>query len=47
MKRALLVLCALVASCGTPVQPRSTIQQDALAKRDLEGTWREALSRTR
>ena len=39
MKRALLVLCALVASCGTPVQPRSTIQQDALAKRDLEGTW--------
>ncbi len=39
MKRALLVLCALVASCGTPVQPRSTIQQDALAKRDLEGVW--------
>jgi len=39
MKRALLVVCALVASCGTPVQPRSTVQQDALAKRDLEGVW--------
>lgn len=39
MKRALLVVFAVAAACGEPVQPRSTVQQDALAKRDLEGTW--------
>ena len=39
MKRALLCLAAVVVSCGTPVQPRSTVQHDAIAKSDLEGVW--------
>jgi hypothetical protein len=39
MKRALLAVCALAVSCGTPVQPRSTVQHDTIAKSDLEGVW--------
>jgi hypothetical protein len=38
MKRALLAL-VLVAACGEPIQPRSTVQQNAIAKSDFDGVW--------
>ncbi len=39
MKRLLVVAAAVAVSCGTPVQPRTTVQHDVIAKSDLEGTW--------
>ncbi len=41
MKRALVWLssCLIAVSCGSPVQPRTTIQQDAIAKTDLAGVF--------
>ncbi|MCU0697917.1 MAG: hypothetical protein MUC96_15440 [Myxococcaceae bacterium] len=38
MKRALWVLM-LAAACGEPIQPRSTVQQNAIAKSDFDGVW--------
>ncbi|MCA2980573.1 MAG: zinc-dependent metalloprotease, partial [Myxococcaceae bacterium] len=38
MKRALWVV-VLAAACGEPIQPRSTVQQNALSKRDFDGVW--------
>ncbi|MBX7098663.1 MAG: zinc-dependent metalloprotease [Myxococcaceae bacterium] len=41
MKRLLAVTAAACAalSCGGPVAPRTTVQADAIAKADLQGTW--------
>lgn len=39
MNRIVMALAVVVVSCGTPVAPRTTVQHDVIAKRDLEGVW--------